>query len=44
MTSVTFTGKAYPLSKVFVLKDGQITASSIAGPNASFEHLYCASS
>ncbi len=37
VTSVTFSGRAYPLSKVFILKDGQIAASSIAGPNAVFQ-------
>lgn len=37
ITSVTFSGRAYPLSKVYVLKDGQIAASSIAGPSAAFE-------
>lgn len=35
-TGVVLSGRAYPLSKVTVLKDGQIAASTIAGPNASF--------
>lgn len=35
-TGVIMSGKAYPLSKVTVLKDGQITASTIAGPDANF--------
>lgn len=35
-TSVIFKGRAYPLSKVFILKDGQIAASTISGPNAIF--------
>ena len=34
--NVVFSGKAYPLSKVFVLKDGQIAVSTIAGPDANF--------
>ena len=37
ITSVTFTGRAYPLSKVVVLKDGQIAISTIAGPDANFQ-------
>lgn len=37
ITSVTFSGRAYPLSRVVVLKDGQLAASSIAGPGANFE-------
>ncbi len=36
-TSVIFSGRAYPLSRVFVLKDGQIAVSTIAGPDARFE-------
>ncbi|MCC7469772.1 MAG: hypothetical protein IT284_01380 [Bacteroidetes bacterium] len=35
-TSVVFKGRAYPLSKVYLLKDGQIAASTISGPNAIF--------
>jgi len=37
ITQVIFTGRAYPLSKVVVLKDGQIAVSTIAGPDARFE-------
>lgn len=37
ITQVIFTGRAYPLSKVMVLKDGQIAISTIAGPDARFE-------
>ncbi len=36
-TSVTFRGRAYPLSLVTVLKDGQIAITSIAGPDANFD-------
>lgn len=36
-TGVVFSGRAYPLSKVVVLKDGQIAVSTIAGPDARFE-------
>lgn len=36
-TSVIFEGRAYPLSTVVVLKDGQIAVSTIAGPDARFE-------
>ncbi len=36
VTSVIFTGKAYPLSKVGVLKDGQLAISVIAGPDGKF--------
>lgn len=35
-TSVTFSGRAYPLSKVTVLKDGQKAVTTIAGPGAKF--------
>lgn len=35
-TGVTFSGRAYPLSKVTVLVDGQIAITSIAGPDAKF--------
>lgn len=34
--NIVFLGKAYPLSKVFVLKDAQIAISTIAGPDANF--------
>jgi hypothetical protein len=36
VTQVIFEGRAYPLSKVVVLKDGQIAVSTIAGPDANF--------
>lgn len=36
-TKVIFQGRAYPLSKVTVLKDGQLAISSIAGPDAKFD-------
>lgn len=36
-TSVTFRGRAYPLSRVTVLKDGQIAITTIAGPDAMFD-------
>lgn len=35
-TSVTFSGRAYPLSKVIVLKDGQTAVETISGPDAKF--------
>lgn len=35
-TGITFTGRAYPLSKVTILKDGQTAITTIAGPDASF--------
>lgn len=35
-TGVTFSGKAYPLSAVTLLKDAQVAASTIAGANAEF--------
>ena len=35
--SVILSGRAYPLSKLIVLKDGQIAVSTIAGPDARFE-------
>ena len=34
---IILSGRAYPLSKVVVLKDGQIIVSTIAGPDARFE-------
>jgi len=37
ITSIIFEGRAYPLTKVVVLKDGQIAVSTIAGPDARFE-------
>jgi len=36
ITQVTFSGKAYPLSKVTLLKDGQIAVTTIAGLDANF--------
>lgn len=36
-TKVIFKGRAYPLSKVSVLKDGQLAISTIAGPDAKFD-------
>lgn len=38
-TGVFFSGRAFPLSKVSVLKDGQLVVSSIAGPDANFNIL-----
>jgi len=35
-TAVNFSGRAYPLSKVIILKDGQLAATTIAGPDANF--------
>ncbi len=35
-TGVTFSGRAYPLSKVTILKDGVIEIETIAGPDAKF--------
>ncbi len=37
ITSVTLSGRAYPLSAVTVLKDGQIALTTIAGPDANFK-------
>lgn len=36
VTSVTFSGRAYPLSEVTILKDGQKAITTIAGPDAKF--------
>ena len=36
-TAVVFSGRAYPKSAVTLLKDAQITASSIAGPDSNFQ-------
>ena len=33
---VFFSGRAYPLSKVSILKDGQLALSTIAGPDSKF--------
>lgn len=35
-TTITISGRAYPLSRVTVLKDGQIAIKTIAGPDAMF--------
>jgi len=35
-TTVNFSGVAYPLSKVYILKDGNIVATTIADPRANF--------
>ena len=35
-TSITFSGRAYPLSKVSLLKDGVLIMSTIAGPDSNF--------
>ncbi len=35
-TKVIFSGRAYPLSKVSVLKDGQLAITTIAGSDANF--------
>jgi len=36
LTGITFAGRAYPLSMVSILKDGQLAASTIAGPDSNF--------
>jgi hypothetical protein len=36
VTSVILSGRAYPLSKVNILKDGQLALSTIAGPDSNF--------
>lgn len=35
-TVVNFSGMAYPMSKVYILKDGKIAVSTIADPGANF--------
>ena len=35
-TGVIFSGRAYPLSKVGILKDGQLVLTTIAGPDSNF--------
>lgn len=35
-TSVTLSGRAYPGSKIFVLKDGQIAVTTVSDPGANF--------
>ncbi len=36
IANVIFSGRAYPLSKISILKDGQIVVSTIAGQDANF--------
>lgn len=38
-TGVIFSGRAYPLSKVSILKDGQLVLTTIAGPDSKFNAL-----
>jgi hypothetical protein len=38
-SGVRFSGRAYPLSRITILKDGQIVATTIAGQNATFDVL-----
>lgn len=38
-TSVTFSGYAYPFSKVFLLKDGQLISETVSDINANFSFL-----
>ena len=38
-TGVVFTGRAYPLSKVKILKDGQLAVSTVAGPDSMFKAI-----
>ena len=35
-SGVRFSGRAYPLSRVSILKDGQIAVTTIAGPDSNF--------
>jgi len=35
-TNVVFSGRAYPLSRVGILKDGQLVLTTIAGPDSNF--------
>ena len=35
-TGVNFSGRAYPLSKISILKDGQLALTTIAGPDSKF--------
>ena len=35
-TTVNFSGRAYPMSSVTILKDGQVAIQTIAGPDARF--------
>lgn len=34
--NVVFSGRAYPLSKITILKDGQVALTTIAGPDSNF--------
>lgn len=34
--AVVFSGRAYPMSKVSILKDGQLAVTTIAGPDSNF--------
>ncbi len=36
MANASFSGRAYPLSQVVVLKDGQMAVTTVAGPDANF--------
>lgn len=36
VTGANFSGRAYPLSRITLLKDGQIAVSTVAGPDANF--------
>jgi len=36
-TGVVFSGRAYPLSKVAILKDAQLAVTTIAGPDSNFK-------
>ncbi len=36
LTGANFSGRAYPLSIVSILKDGQLAATTIAGPDSNF--------
>ena len=35
-TNVTFSGRAYPLSRVILLRDGQEVVNTVSGPDARF--------
>jgi len=35
-TNVIFSGRAYPLSRISILKDGQLVVTTIAGPDSNF--------
>ncbi len=36
-TGVIISGRAYPLTKVYLLKDGQLSVQTISGPDANFQ-------